>query len=52
MISGYLELPLSTVQLALRQLVNIASRVQTEEIEVDQEEDEKKDTLSRLIKII
>ncbi len=35
-ISGYLELPLSTVQLALRRLVNIAPRVESEEISVDQ----------------
>ena len=35
-ISGYLELPLSTVQLALRRLVNIAPQVKSEEISVDQ----------------
>ena len=35
-ISGYLELPLSTVQLALRRLVTIAPHVKFEEISVDQ----------------
>ena len=35
-ISGYLELPLSTVQLALRRLVKIAPLIQSREIEVDQ----------------
>lgn len=35
-VAGYLELPLSTVQLALRRLVNIAPLVKSEEISVDQ----------------
>ena len=35
-VSGFLELPLSTVQLALRRLVIIAPRIQSEEIQVDQ----------------
>ena len=35
-IAGYLELPLSTVQLALRRLVIIAPLIQSQEIEVDQ----------------
>ena len=35
-VSGYLELPLSTVQLALRKLVIITPRIQSKEIEVDQ----------------
>jgi predicted transcriptional regulator len=35
-IAGYLELPLSTVQLALRRLVSIAPMIQSQEIMVDQ----------------
>ena len=35
-VSGYLELPLSTVQLALRRLVRIAPRIESKEIMVDQ----------------
>ncbi len=35
-ISEYLELPLSTVQIALRTLVNIAPRIESDEIETDQ----------------
>ncbi|MFC1802696.1 hypothetical protein ACFL0D_01890 [Thermoproteota archaeon] len=35
-VSGYLELPLSIVQLALRRLVNIAPHIQSNEIMVDQ----------------
>ena len=35
-VCGYLELPLSTVQLALRRLVVIAPLIQSQEIEVDQ----------------
>jgi predicted transcriptional regulator len=35
-ISGYLELPLSTVQLALRRLVVIAPRIHSEDIMIDQ----------------
>ena len=35
-VAGYLELPLSTVQLALRRLVIIAPRIQSEDIQVDQ----------------
>ncbi len=35
-IAGYLELPLSTVQLTLRRLVIIAPMIQSKEIEVDQ----------------
>ena len=35
-VSGYLELPLSTVQLALRRLVNIAPKIQSNEIMVNQ----------------
>ena len=35
-IAGYLELPLSTVQLALRRLVSFAPLIQSQEIEVDQ----------------
>lgn len=35
-ISGYLELPHSTVQLAQRRLVLIAPMIQSREIEVDQ----------------
>jgi hypothetical protein len=34
-IAEYLDLPLSTVQLALRQVHRIAPRVQSEDIEVD-----------------
>ena len=34
-IAGYLSLPLSTVQLALRQVDRMAPRVQSEDIEVD-----------------
>ena len=34
-IAGFLELPLTTVQLALKQLVVIAPRFQSEEIEVE-----------------
>lgn len=35
-ISGYLELPLSTVQLALRRLVVIEPMIQPEDISIDQ----------------
>ncbi len=35
-VSRYLELPLSTVQLALRRLVRIAPRIESMEIMVDQ----------------
>ena len=35
-VCGFLELPLSTVQLALRRLVVIAPLIQSREIEVDQ----------------
>ena len=35
-VSGYLELPLSTVQLALRRLVVIAPLIESREIMVDQ----------------
>ena len=35
-VSRYLELPLSTVQLALRRLVRIAPRIESKEIMVDQ----------------
>ena len=34
-IAGYLSLPLSTVQLALRQVDRMAHRVKSEDIEVD-----------------
>ena len=35
-VSRYLELPLSTVQLALRRLVRIAPRIESKEIMVEQ----------------
>ena len=35
-VSRYLELPLSTVQLALRRIVKIAPRIESKEIIVDQ----------------
>ena len=35
-IAGYLELPLSTVQLALRRLVTFAPMIQSQELVVDQ----------------
>ena len=50
-ISEYLELPLSTVQLALRQLIVIAPRIHAEEIEADHRgRREKRYRFRRLIK--
>jgi hypothetical protein len=35
-VSGYLEMPLSTAQLALRRLVGVTHRIQMEDISIDQ----------------
>ena len=52
-IAGYLRLPLSTVQLAMRQVHRMAPRVESEDIEVDHRgRREKKYRFQRLINSI